>query len=263
MTTVTYFPLQCALNSGPVISAIISSLQNQGFKVVSSSYDADVAVIWSVLWAGRMADNQRVYEYYRSQNRPVVCIEVGALDRGVTWKIALNHVNSQGHYGQHLDQDSDRPRKLGIKLQTNALNHGRVLVAGQHNRSLQLQGVDQEAWYLKQIQNTDKQVVVRSHPRCPLNRSRFPKNVVWEQPRKLVNTYDSFDMHWDFDAVINYNSGPGIQAAIAGVVPVVDQTSLAYGIEDREQWLIDICHTEYTVEEIESGTWARRIGLEP
>jgi hypothetical protein len=86
---------------------------------------------------------------------------------------------------------------------------------------------------------------------------------MWEQPRKLADTYDSFDMHWDFDAVINYNSGPGIQAAIAGVVPVVDQTSLAYGIEDREQWLIDICHTEYTVEEIESGTWARRIGLEP
>ena len=70
-------------------------------------------------------------------------------------------------------------------------------------------------------------------------------------------------MHWDFDAVINYNSGPGIQAAIAGVVPVVDQTSWADGIEAREQWLIDICHTEYTVEEIESGTWARRIGLEP
>jgi hypothetical protein len=70
-------------------------------------------------------------------------------------------------------------------------------------------------------------------------------------------------MHWDFDAVINYNSGPGIQAAIAGVVPIVDQTSLAYGIEDREQWLIDICHTEYTVEEIESGIWVRRIGLEP
>ena len=263
MTTVAYFPLQCALNSGPVISAAMNSLQATGFKVVSSQYDADVAVFWSVLWAGRMTDNQRVYEYYRSQNRPVVCIEVGALNRGVTWKIALNHVTAQGYYGQHLDQDPDRPRKLGIKLQINPLNYGRVLVAGQHNRSLQLQGVDQEAWYLKQIENIDKQIVIRPHPRCPLDRSRFPKNVIWEQPRKLADTYDSFDMHWDFDAVINYNSGPGIQAAIAGVPVVVDQTSLAYNIQDREQWLIDICHTEYTVEEIESGTWVRRIGLEP
>jgi len=263
MKTVTYFPLQCALNSGPVISAVMSSLQNSGFKVLSNSYDADIAVIWSVLWNGRMAANRDVYRYYRSKGRPVVCIEIGALKRGITWKIALNNVNADGYYGHLLDQDPDRPGKLGIKLQTNSGNHGRVLVAGQHSRSLQLEGVDQEAWYLKQIANIDQQIVIRPHPRCPLDRSRFPKHVTWEQPKKLVDTYDSFDMHWDFDLVINYNSGPGIQAAIAGVPVRVDRTSLAYNIQDREQWLIDICHTEYTVEEIESGTWVKRIGLEP
>jgi hypothetical protein len=262
MKTATYFPLQCALNSVPVISAAMESLQDLGFEINPNSYDADVAVIWSVLWNGRMVANQDVHRYYRSKGRPVVCIEVGALNRGVTWKIALNNITSQGYYGQHLDQDPDRPEKLGIALHTNPLNHGRVLVAGQHNRSLQLEGVDQEAWYVKQIETIDRQIIVRPHPRCPLDRSRFPKHVVWEQPRKLANTYDSFDMHWDFDAVINYNSGPGIQSVIAGVPVIVDSSSLAYGIEDREQWLIDICHTEYTLEEIESGTWARRIGLE-
>jgi hypothetical protein len=261
--TVTYFPLQCALNSGPVISAVLRSLEHAGFKIDPNSYDADIAVIWSVLWNGRMAANQDVHRYYRSKGRPVVCIEVGALQRGITWKIALNNITSDGHYGQHSDQDPDRPQKLGIKLQTNTLNHGRVLVAGQHNRSLQLTDVDQEAWYIKQIQDIDKQIVIRPHPRCTLDRSRFPTHVVWEQPKRLADTYDSFDMHWDFDTVINYNSGPGIQAAIAGVPVVVDRTSLAYNIRDREQWLIDICHTEYTLEEIERGTWVRRIGLEP
>ena len=260
--TVTYFPLQCALNSGPVIAAVMSSLQRAGFEIVPNSYDADIAVIWSVLWAGRMSRNQDVYRYYRAHNRSVVCIEIGALVRGHTWKIAVNHVNANGYYGHLLDQDPDRPRKLGIQLQNNALNHRRVLVAGQHSRSLQLEGVDQEAWYVQQIQNIDSQIVVRPHPRCPLDRTRFPKNVIWEEPKKLVNTYDSFDMHWDFDAVINYNSGPGIQAVIAGVPAVVDSSSLAYNVVDREQWLIDICHTEYTVEEIEQGTWVKRIGLD-
>ena len=260
--TATYFPLQCALNSGPVIAAVMRSMQHAGFRVEPNSYDADVAVIWSVLWAGRMSKNQQVYQHYRSHNRPVVCIEIGALHRGQTWKIALNNVNALGYYGHLLDQDPDRPRKLGIQLQNNALNHGRVLVAGQHSRSLQLEGVDQEAWYLKHIENIDRQVVVRPHPRCALDRDRFPKNVIWEEPRKLADTYDSFDMHWDFDSVINYNSGPGIQAVIAGVPAVVDSTSLAYNVVDREQWLIDICHTEYTVEEIELGTWVKRIGLE-
>ena len=261
--TVTYFPLQCALNSGPVISAVMSSLQTQGFEVSPNSYDADIAVIWSVLWAGRMTANQDVYRYYRSKGRPVVCIEVGALYRGTTWKLALNHVNALGYYGHTKDLDWDRPKKLGVPLKTNTLDHGKVLVAGQHKQSLQLEGVDQEDWYVKQIQDIDKQIIVRPHPRCPLDRSRFPKHVVWEQPRKLADTYDSFDMHWDFDTVINYNSGPGIQAAIAGIPVVVDTSSLAHNIVDRDKWLVEICHTEYTLEEIEQGLWVKRIGLEP
>ena len=99
----TYFPLQCALNSGPVISAVMASMQAHGFEIDPNSYDADVAVIWSVLWHGKMIANQDVYRYYRSKGRPVVCIEVGALNRGVTWKIALNNVNALGYYGQQLD----------------------------------------------------------------------------------------------------------------------------------------------------------------
>ena len=262
--TVTYFPLQCAQNSGPVMSAAISALQQHGFEVVPDQPDADIAVIWSVLWTGRMARNREIYEAYRSTNRPVICIEVGALRRGITWKIALNHVNALGNYGHKHNLDSDRPRKLGIALSHNKIDQGQILVAGQHNQSLQLQGVDQEAWLVEQINKTanSRKVVVRPHPRCPLDRSRFPRNVVWQQPRKVVDTYDSFDMSWDFDAVINYNSGPGIQAVIAGVPAIVDQTSLAYDVTDRPQWLIEICHTEYTVEEIESGIWVKRIGLE-
>ena len=87
----------------------------------------------------------------------------------------------------------------------------------------------------------------------------------------MTSTYDSFDIHFDFYAVINYNSGPGIQAGIAGARPIVDSTSLAHPVAvdidnidqpyevDRAQWLIEICHTEYTLEEIQAGTWLGRI----
>jgi hypothetical protein len=87
----------------------------------------------------------------------------------------------------------------------------------------------------------------------------------------LANTYDSFNMHFDCHAVVNYNSGPGIQAAISGSRPIVDSTSLAYpvGIKladleapydvDRYQWLTEICHTEYTIPEIQQGLWLKRI----
>ena len=261
--TIAYFPLQCAQNSGPVMSAVKNSLECAGFNVVADNYDADIAIIWSVLWAGRMAGNQQVYEHYRAKNRPVICIEIGALHRGITWKIALNNVNAQGYYGHKENLDYNRPHKLGIQLQTNTLNHNRILVAGQHNKSLQLQGVDQESWYLQKIQEIacGRQVVVRPHPRCSLDRTRFPNNVVWEQPKKLQGTYDNFDIHWNFDLVINYNSGPGIQSVIAGVPVAVDSSSLAHNVLDREQWLVEICHTEYTLEEIELGSWIKRLKL--
>lgn len=258
---IAYFPNYAALNSGPVLDAVLQGCKAQGLSTVENSMNADIAIIWSALWAGRMQQNKIVYEHYKRENKPVVIVEVGALHRNITWKIAVDNITTNGYYGHLENLDRDRPRKLGIKLQTNKLTHGRVLVAGQHNRSLQLAGVSQEPWYVQQIHTMDKQVVVRPHPRCPLDRSCFPKNVIWEQPQKLANTYDSFDMHWDFDCVINYNSGPGIQATIAGVPVIVDKTSLAYGVVDREQWLIEICHTEYTIEEIKQGLWVKRTSI--
>lgn len=243
------------------MSAVTGSLQRAGLELDINSYDADAAVIWSVLWAGRMAPNHKVYQHYRSTGRPVICIEVGALQRGHTWKISVNHVNAQGYYGHQQDLDWDRPQQLGIKLQHKSKTHGRILVAGQHRQSLQLEGVDQEDWYLQRISEVaqGREVVIRPHPRCALDRSRFPSTVSWQQPVRVPGTYDSFDMNLDFDAVINYNSGPGIQAVIAGVDAVVDSSSLAYNVKDRHQWLVEICHTEYTVEEIEQGIWIKRI----
>jgi hypothetical protein len=30
-------------------------------------------------------------------------------------------------------------------------------------------------------------------------------------------------------------------------------------VVDRDQWLVEICHTEYTVKEIQEGMWLKRI----
>jgi hypothetical protein len=78
-------------------------------------------------------------------------------------------------------------------------------------------------------------------------------------------------MHFDYHAVVNYSSGPGIQAAISGTRPVVGTYSLALPVSvaiedldqpydiDRDQWLVEICHTEYTIKEIEQGLWLQRL----
>jgi hypothetical protein len=276
---IAYFPNQCALNSGPVMTAVINSLRRAGHVCVENSWSADAAVIWSVLWSGRMAANQAVWTHYREQSRPVVVVDVGALYRSETWKIALNTLTADGYYGHVERLDPDRPRRLGISLAINLSRNPRIVVAAQHARSLQVAGLHStEAWIVEQVQQlrqvTDRPVVIRPHPRSQLKLDRLiqlPQGIVIEQPQRVVNTYDSYNLAFDCHAMVNYNSGPGIQAALAGTRPVVDSSSLAYPvgvaykdielpyITDRDQWLIEICHTEYQLDEITKGLWINRI----
>ena len=93
---IAYFPNQTALQSEPIWQAFLEGCKNNNIIPVENSMDAVAAVIWSVLWHGRMKSNQQVYNHYRNQNKPVFIIEVGALKRGTTWKISLNHINALG-----------------------------------------------------------------------------------------------------------------------------------------------------------------------
>jgi hypothetical protein len=278
---VAYFPNQCAQNSAPVLQAVLDSLRKSGHTLEQNSMDADTAVIWSVLWSGRMAANQAIWNHYRQEGRPVIVVDIGALYRGETWKISLNTVTAAGYYGHSERLDPDRPRKLGISLAINLSRNPRIVVAAQHARSLQVADLTStEAWLTDRVQQlqqvTDRPIVIRPHPRSRLRVDRMqdlPKNVIIEHPQKLLNTYDSYNLAFDCHAIVNYNSGPGIQAALAGTRPIVDRTSLAYpvGIDindielpytvDRDQWLVEICHTEYTLKEIEQGQWITRLQL--
>lgn len=272
---IAYFPNQCALNSVPVVQAMIDSLKAAGHTPVENGEDCDAAIIWSALWHGRMAPNKKVYEQYRAQGKPVIIADVGALYRGETWKIALNHINRLGYYGHTENLDMDRPRKLGISLAINLSKNPAILIAAQHRFSLQLANQNHEDWIMDQIAEirsvSDRPIVIRPHPRSPLQMDTLNPTITIEKPQKVANTYDSFDMHFDYHAVVNYCSGPGIQAAISGTRPIVGTYSLAAPVSvsigdldkpydiDRDQWLVEICHTEYTLQEIKQGLWLKRL----
>jgi hypothetical protein len=272
---IAYFPNQCALNSIPIMQAILDSIRHAGHTIEQNGMDADAAVIWSALWSGRMAPNKRVYEHYRAQNKPVIIVDVGALYRGETWKIAVNHINRLGYYGHTENLDMDRPRKLKVSLAINLSKNPAILIAAQHRFSLQLANQNHEKWIMDQVEEirrvSDRPIVIRPHPRSPLQMATLNNTITIEKPQKLSSTYDSFDMHFDYHAVVNYCSGPGIQAAISGTRPIVGAYSLAAPVsvsienidkpydQERDQWLVEICHTEYTLKEIEQGLWIKRI----
>lgn len=274
--SIAYFPSSCARNSSEPLSAFLESCHRNGIKTQENSLNADCAVIWSVLWNGRMSANHDVYLHYRQQNKPVIVLDIGALYRGHTWKIAVNNVNAQGYYGHTENLDFKRPSKLKMSLAIQMKRQNDILIATQHGRSLQAEALDSiESWIKKTVellkQHTDRNIIVRSHPRFPIHPGALPEGVSLEKPQHIPGTYDSFNLRFDYHAVVNYNSGPGIQAAIEGCPILVDSTSLAHPVSisldqidapmdvDREQWFVEITHTEYTIEEIKQGQWINRL----
>lgn len=262
-----------ALNSQPIFNAVEQGLKLLGHQIVDKN--EDVPVIWSVLWYGRMKPNKFVYEKARSENRPVMIIEVGNLFRNKTWRISLNHVNGDGVFGNRENLDNDRPKKLQINLKN--INQNRkpgVLIAGQHFHSLQWQGMPALAqWATDTInkirQFTDRPIIIRPHPRCPFSLSM--KNIQIKPAIKIPNSYDDFDIDYNFHCVINYNAGPAVRAAIEGTPIICHTTSLAHPVSDileniekiqlpeREQWFLELCHTEWTVDELKTGLPFRRL----
>lgn len=256
-----------ALNSVPIFDAFSQGVKNLGHEIVNT--DEDVAVIWSVLWAGRMKENRRIYHHCRSLGKPIIIIEVGNLKRGQTWRISVNHINNLGIFGNDVDLDENRSQKLGVALQPlPEKRRGEILIACQHQESLQWEGMPFMKNWVENIidkikTQTNRRIIVRPHPRSPFPFQR--PNIILEKPEKIPNTYDDFNIFYQYHCVINHNSGPAVQAAIQGVPVLCDSSSLAAPLSiswenlenpivpDREDWFLKLCHTEWTVEEIRQG----------
>lgn len=256
------------------MQAVAQALSRHGIKFEENSLDSEGAIIWSVLWAGRMSGNRAIYDHYQSQKKPIIVIDAGVFQRNHTWKISVGNVNALGYFGNTQDLDTDRPNKLGVSLGHTSSN-GKIMIAAQHRASLQLSGIDQESWISQQIRKlrkyTDRPIMIRNHPRSRLDVSRLPPECEINVPRRITGTYDDFDFSTRYHAVVSYSSTPGILAAINGTRPLTSSFSLAAPVSiqhheiehaydrDRKQWLIELAHTEYLLEEVQQGTWLKRL----
>ena len=270
-----------ALNSQPVFEAFERGLKQLGLEYRSHDVTADVAVIWSQVWAGRMQGNQQVWQYFRNNRRPVVVLEVGLLDRGKTWKVGVNGTGNTAYWGQGLD--ANRVNQLGLVLTPWKETGSNIVIATQRSDSEQWnEQPDAATWVadtIKQVRaHSNRPIILRTHPR---QRVVPPPGCTYQVPQKLANSYDDFDFDQclrDAWAVINWNSGPGVQAAMAGVPVFVGASSLAAPVgnqdlsqiekpvrPDRSNWLVDIAHTEWTVNELATGYPIKRLlpGLYP
>jgi len=257
-----------ALNSKPVFDAFANSLNNNGHDVAYNDLSADVNVIWSVLFNGRMAGNKAVWE----QQKPTIVLEVGGINRGTTWKVGLNGINRDAYFGPS-GNSSDRVRLLGLQVKPWKYDGEHILIAGQHDKSLQWKDMPAMATWVHDTitfirAQTDRPIIFRPHPRCPLPAIEHNfKGVKRQDPKQIKDTYDDFDMQFNnIWATVSWSSNPAIHSIINGVPAFTGPSSLAFDVAeqnlrnienplygDRTQWLNDYAHTEYTIEEISQG----------
>jgi hypothetical protein len=261
-----------ALNSKPVFDAFRQGCHSLGFNTVDNNDNADVDVIWSVLFNGRMSANKAIWKKARAASKPVIVLEVGGIKRGTTWKVGLNGINRDAYFGPS-GVDDLRSRKLGLELKPWRQDGEYILICGQHDKSLQWQGMPpMSKWVMNTIEalqmHYNYPIIFRPHPRCRLpDIERQYKNVYRQEPKQILGTYDDFDMTFNnVKYTVSWNSNPGIHSIIQGVPAFVGPSSLAWSMgcphllmvdnphmPDRQQWLNDYAHTEWTVEEISQG----------
>ena len=266
---ISYFPNNLALNARPVIDSFIQGCAQLGISVVADDPGADAAVIWSLLWAGRMRHNQKIWQNFRDQNKPVIFLEVGMLQRNLTWRLGMYDQHGEITYGHGMDLS--RPQKFPISMMPWRDRGDRVVIACQRNESQQWQGMPStEVWLHETIERlrfyTNREIVVRAHPRQQIS---APKGYRVSQPLHISGTYDDFDFAKSIQgahAVINWNSAPGSLAVMHGIPAFVGGSSLAAPVgnldlanienprmPDRQRWFLELCHTEWTTEELRSG----------
>ena len=267
-----------ALNSKPVFEAFENSISNAGHTIVSNVEEAQVHVIWSVLFHGRMSKNKQIWDRCIEQGIPVIVLEVGGIKRGTTWKVGLNGINRDAYFGD-MGNSSDRARLYSLEIKPWKKEGDYILIAGQHEKSLQWRDMPRMSQWvmdtIEQVQNTiDKPIIFRPHPRCRLDAIEHQyQNVRRQHPKHVDQTYDDFDLSFsNIFATINYSSNPGIHSVINGVPAVVGPSSLAYDVAmhnirelknpkypDRQQWLNNYAWTEFTIKEIADGLPLNRL----
>tara|TARA_S200002703_G_scaffold152035_2_gene152019 strand:+ start:1065 stop:1928 length:864 start_codon:yes stop_codon:yes gene_type:complete len=277
---IAVFPKTSAIAGKPVMSAFIESLKGEDYVICQNHErpDADIVVMWS--WLLGMYGRDAIYNHYKKTNAKFVILEVGALQRNTSWKVAIGGINRDADFGnQHVDDSRLSLFDLTPSDWHAAGDH--IIICGQNERSIAWNQGATAQWVNKMIgwisSQTDRPIWFRPHPRFPVHfKDADDKKIFVSQPKKLnhqgnIDEVDFAQAVSQAHAVVNYNSNPAIESVLAGVPVYVDQSSLCWPVgnaigsdidnpvkPDRAEWCKQISYTEWFVEEIKQGLpWKR------
>tara|TARA_A100001015_G_scaffold215910_1_gene242445 strand:+ start:1164 stop:2033 length:870 start_codon:yes stop_codon:yes gene_type:complete len=277
------WPMHGPLNSKDIFSKFISSMRRTGDDIhVDKETNGDVAVIWSVLWQGRMQKYKKIWDRYRNAGKPVIVIEVGGLRRNLSFKIGINGINRDADFANQ-NFDNSRWPLFSHELRPWNPTGDLIVICGQHDNSEQWKGLPRMSQWIEQQINeirkyTTRPILVRPHPRNVINfdENKF-RNVKVRLPKRDFRTYDDTDFKATLErtwAVVNHSSNPAMEAVIKGIPVFVSESSLCHDVgnvqladintpamPNRHSWADQLAYTEWFEDEIEKGLPWHRIRL--
>jgi len=269
-----------ALNSPPIFKAFAEGCNEH---IVYNDMDADVAVIWSILFTGRMKKNKLVWDHFTKQNKPIIVIEVGSIFRNVTWRVGIGGINNLANFGNNVHLDINRVDKFNLRVKPYIKDGEFITIATQRQDSHQWKGMPTtDLWIkncVKEIKKYSKKpIVIRPHPRDKVtNYNKLAEemsDLYFDVPKSTglsdsVNFKDILNRSW---CVVNHSSGPALEAILDGVHIYTGPDSIASPLSirkwediesppriERTQWLHKLVHTEWWTEEIKEGAPWRRL----
>lgn len=262
---VAAFPEYCPQSGASQYRAFVNSIPDA--YIVSDVNDCDILVVWSVLWIGRMQGFKTHYDLAKQLGKPIIIMEIGAIQRGFTWRICIGSSLVDGLYWPKSHWQLNRRSILPNTIQ----KKGHIIcVCGQNYHSENWpKNISHQSWIEDTVAKiklvSDRPIEIRPHPRCDIKSIPGGTRLVHSQSTGVDST-DFSDRLQDYWCVVNFNSYPGIVARMAGVNACVDNSSLAASVSitdpvnveaDLEpastDWLDFISHTEFTSYEIDSG----------
>lgn len=163
-------------------------------------------------------------------------------------------------------------QRLNLTLSPWRSNGQHILVCGQRDGGWAMKGVDMPAWtvqIVKQIrQHTDRPIVVRPHPKNPINVNLF-RNFANVKLSTNASLQQDLNNAW---ASVFFNSSSCVASVLAGVpVFASDPDCVAWSVAnanlsqiekpltpEREQWLWDLSAAHWTDDESRAGLIYRK-----
>jgi len=177
------------------------------------------------------------------------------------------NTNEYANKNSSPDKWNQISNRLGLELKPWQRSGNHILVCGQRDGGWSMKGVDMNHWALETVAQiraqTDRPIVVRPHPKNPINQHLFARipNLKFSRSTTLQQDLNNA---W---ASVFFNSSSCVASVLAGVpVFASDPDCVAWQVANqdlsqieqpltpvREQWLWDLSAAHWTDDESRSG----------